>query len=99
MNEITAAIIGAIASAFLMALANISNRRERDIRELFHRINSLEKEVAKQQNPRRLRGLWSALDKTAHQSTKQKDFEAFCWQSDSLMGGWFSRTNLGTQLG
>ena len=57
MNEITAAIIGAIASAFLMALANISNRRERDIRELFHRINSLEKEVAKQQNPRRLRGL------------------------------------------
>ena len=58
MNEITAAIIGAIASAFLMALANISNRRERDIRELFHRINSLEKEVANQQNPRsRLRGL------------------------------------------
>jgi len=57
MNEITAAMIGAIASAFLMALANISNRRERDIRELFHRINSLEKEVAKQQNPRRLRGL------------------------------------------
>ena len=57
MNEITAAIIGAIASAFLMALANISNRRERDIRELFHRINSLEKEVAKPQNPRRLRGL------------------------------------------
>ena len=58
MNEITAAIIGAIASASLMALANISNRRERDIRELFHRINSLEKEVAKQQNPRsRLRGL------------------------------------------
>jgi len=57
MNEITAAMIGAVASAFLMALANISNRRERDIRELFHRINSLEKEVAKQQNPRRLRGL------------------------------------------
>jgi len=57
MNEITAAMIGAIASAFLMALANISNSRERDIRELFHRINSLEKEVAKQQNPRRLRGL------------------------------------------
>ena len=58
MNEITAAIIGAIASALLMLLANVSNRRERDIRELFHRINQLEKEVAKQQNPRsRLRGL------------------------------------------
>ena len=61
MNEITAAIIGAIASALLMLLANVSNRRERDIRELIHRINQLEKEVAKQQNPRsRLRGLWSS---------------------------------------
>ena len=57
MNEITAAMIGAVASAFLMALANISNRRERDIRELFHRINALEKEVARSEKPRRLRGL------------------------------------------
>ena len=55
MNEITAAIIGATASAFLMAVANISNRRERDIRELFHRINQLEKEVAKGQNGRKRR--------------------------------------------
>ena len=57
MNEITAAMIGAVASAFLMALANISNRRERDIREVFHRINALEKEVARGEKPRRLRGL------------------------------------------
>ena len=58
MNELWAAIIGATASAFLMAIANISNRRERDIREIFRRLNQLEKEVAKQQNPRsRLRGL------------------------------------------
>ena len=57
MNEITAAMIGAVASAFLKALANISNRRERDIRELFHRINALEKEVARTEKPRRLRGL------------------------------------------
>ena len=56
MNEITAAMIGAVASAFLMALANISNRRERDIRELFHRINALVKEVARTEKPRRLRG-------------------------------------------
>ena len=49
MDSIWAAIIGAVASAFVMALANISNRRERDIRELFHRINALEKEVAKLQ--------------------------------------------------
>ncbi len=51
METIWAAIIGAAASAFVMAIANISNRRERDIRELFHRMNALEKEVA-QQNPR-----------------------------------------------
>ena len=57
MNEITAAMIGAVASAFLMALANISNRRERDIRELFHRINALEKEVARIDKPRKLRVL------------------------------------------
>ena len=56
MAEIWAAIIGAIASAFVMAIANISNRRERDIRELFHRINALEKEVAKiQPNNRRIK--------------------------------------------
>ena len=46
METIWAALIGAVASAFVMALANISIRRERDIRELFHRINQLEKETA-----------------------------------------------------
>ena len=61
METLGPAIVGAVASALLMLLANVSNRRERDIRELFHRINQLEKEVAKQQNPRsRLRGLWSS---------------------------------------
>ncbi len=58
METLGPAIVGAVASALLMLLANVSNRRERDIRELFHRINQLEKDVAKQQNPRsRLRGL------------------------------------------
>ncbi len=57
MPEVTAAIIGAVSSALLFTLANISNRRERDIRELFHRINALEKEVARGEKPRRLRGL------------------------------------------
>jgi len=58
LQEITAAIIGAIASAFIMALANISNRRERDIRELFHRMNQLEKDVAANTpKPRKLRSL------------------------------------------
>tara|TARA_R100000458_G_scaffold50261_1_gene50341 strand:- start:84 stop:260 length:177 start_codon:yes stop_codon:yes gene_type:complete len=53
MPDVTAAIIGAVSSALLFTLANISNRRERDIRELFHRINALEKEVAKLQPPPR----------------------------------------------
>jgi len=57
MNELWAAIIGATASAFLMAIANISNRRERDIREIFRRLNQIEKDLAKTQNGRRLRGL------------------------------------------
>ena len=48
MDAIWAAIIGALASVFIMAVGNISSRRERDIRELFHRINQLEKEVAQQ---------------------------------------------------
>ena len=49
MDSIWPAIVGAAASALLMLLANVSNRRERDIRELVHRINALEKEVAKLQ--------------------------------------------------
>ena len=54
MESTWAAIIGAAASAFLMLLANVTNRRERDIRELFHRVNALEKEVPKlQPAPRR----------------------------------------------
>ena len=55
MPDVTAAIIGAVSSALLFALANITNRRERDIRELFHRINALEKEVAMLENPRNWR--------------------------------------------
>jgi len=47
MNEITAAIIGAALSALVMMLANISNRRERDIREVFKRLNLIEKDIAR----------------------------------------------------
>ena len=47
MNEITAAIIGAALSALVMMLANISNRRERDIREVFKRLNLIEKDLAR----------------------------------------------------
>ena len=45
MPEVYGALIGAAATAFLMVLSNVSNRRERDIRELFNRLNQLEKAV------------------------------------------------------
>tara|TARA_Y100001951_G_scaffold96358_1_gene94996 strand:+ start:198 stop:395 length:198 start_codon:yes stop_codon:yes gene_type:complete len=40
------AAIGAAATAVLMMLANISNRRDADIREIFKRLNQLDKSVA-----------------------------------------------------
>ena len=43
MPEIFAALIGVAATAFVMVLSNMSNRRERDIREIFNRINQIEK--------------------------------------------------------
>ena len=47
MPEVYGALIGAAATAFLMVLSNVSNRRERDIRELFDRLNQLEKTVSR----------------------------------------------------
>ena len=47
MNEIYAALIGAMVSALLMVLANRSSKRQSDIREIFHRLNAIEKEQAR----------------------------------------------------
>ena len=47
MPEVYGALIGAAATAFLMVLSNVSNRRERYIRELFNRLNQLEKAVSR----------------------------------------------------
>ena len=47
MPEIYAALIGAGATAFLMVLSNVSRRREKDIIELFRRVNQLEKDVSR----------------------------------------------------
>ena len=47
MPEVYGALIGAAATAFFMVLSNVSNRRERDIRELFNRLNQLEKAVSR----------------------------------------------------
>ena len=47
MNEIFAALIGVAATAFVMVLSNVSSRRDRDIVELFNRLNRLERAVSK----------------------------------------------------
>ena len=47
MNEIFAALIGVAATAFVMVLSNVSSRRDRDIIELFNRINRLERAVSR----------------------------------------------------
>ena len=53
METLGPAIVGAVASALLMLLANVSNRRERDLRELFRRISNIEKELAQLKGRRR----------------------------------------------
>ena len=52
MTEIYAALIGAMVSALLMVLANRSSKRQSDIREIFHRLNAIEKEQARLEPPR-----------------------------------------------
>jgi|TARA_R100000781_G_scaffold2136_2_gene3573 hypothetical protein len=46
MNEIIAAIVGAIFSMLMMTFSNISNRRQKTTVEIFARLNKLEKQVA-----------------------------------------------------
>ena len=52
MNEIYAALIGAMVSALLMVLSNRSSTRKNDIREIFHRLNAIEKEQARREPDR-----------------------------------------------
>jgi hypothetical protein len=46
MNEIIAAIVGAVFSMLMMTFSTISNRRQRTTVEIFSRLNKLEKQVA-----------------------------------------------------
>ena len=45
-QELLAALVGAAISAILMVLRNQTNKRQSDIREIFHRLNALEREQA-----------------------------------------------------
>ena len=47
MPEIYAALIGASATALVMVLSNMSSRRERDIRDIYYRLNKLSESVSR----------------------------------------------------
>jgi len=47
MNEIYAALIGVAATAFVMVLSNMSNRREKTIIDIYNRLNKLSQAVSK----------------------------------------------------
>ena len=51
-QELLAALVGATMSALLMVLSNRTNKRQSDIREIFHRLNAIEKEQARQEPDR-----------------------------------------------
>ena len=47
MTEVQAALIGAAATAFVMVLSNMSNRREKTIIDIYNRLNKLSQAVSK----------------------------------------------------
>ena len=47
MPEVYAALIGASATALVMVLSNMSSRRERDIRDIYYRLNKLSESVSR----------------------------------------------------
>ena len=58
MVEVWAALVGAGISAFLMVLSNRSHRRQGDIREIFHRLNAIEKDIARIEASKRNNQSW-----------------------------------------
>ena len=46
-QELLAALIGAAISGALMVLSNRSNRSQGNFREIFHRLNAIEKDIAR----------------------------------------------------
>jgi hypothetical protein len=46
MNEVIAACIGAVVSIFLFTLSIIVNRKDKDVRALFKKVDLLQQKVA-----------------------------------------------------
>ena len=47
MTEVQAALIGAAATAFVMVISNMSNRREKTIIDIYTRLNKLSQAVSR----------------------------------------------------
>ena len=47
MPEIYGALVGAAATAFVMVLSNMSNRREKTIIDIYNRLNKLSQAVSR----------------------------------------------------
>ena len=47
MTDVQAALIGAAATAFVMVLSNMSNRREKTIIDIYNRLNKLSQAVSR----------------------------------------------------
>jgi|TARA_B100000214_G_scaffold268767_1_gene199442 hypothetical protein len=47
MPEIYGALVGAAATALVMVISNMSSRRERDIRDIYFRLNKLSEAVSR----------------------------------------------------
>ena len=47
MHDILPALIGAAATALVMVISNVSNRREKDIRDIYYRLNKLSQAVSR----------------------------------------------------
>ena len=58
MAELWAALVGAMVSALLMVLANRSNRNQGNFREIFHRLNAIEKDLARLEGNKRSNTAW-----------------------------------------
>ena len=47
MPEVYAALIGATVTAIVVMISNMSNKRERDIRDIYFRLNKLSESVSR----------------------------------------------------
>ena len=58
MSFTVAAVVGAAISALLMVISNRSNRNQGNFREIFHRLNAIEKDLARLEGNKRSNTSW-----------------------------------------